>query len=45
MHALKQAVRALCVIPFATGLVDMVDGVGFSRLEGRGSQASTLTPY
>ena len=34
MHALKQAVRALCVIPFATGLVDMVDGVGLLTLGG-----------
>ena len=34
MHALKQAVRALCVIPFATGLVDMVDGVKLLTLGG-----------
>ena len=28
MHALKMAVRALCIVPFVTGVVDMLDGVG-----------------
>lgn len=39
MHALKIAVRTLCIIPFVTGVVDIVNGVGLltfagARLEG-----------
>ncbi len=39
MHALKIAVRTLCIIPFVTGVVDTVNGVGLltfagARLEG-----------
>ena len=39
VHALKVAVRALCIIPFVTGVVDVFNGVGLlilggARLEG-----------
>ena len=39
MHALKMAVRVLCIVPFVTGVVDVLDGVdllilGGARLEG-----------
>ncbi len=34
MHALKIAVRTLCVIPFVTGVIDMVDGVGLLIFAG-----------
>ena len=34
MQALKMAVRALCLIPFLTGAVDIVDGVGLLTLGG-----------
>ena len=34
MHALKIAVRTLCMIAFATGAVDSVNGVGLLTLGG-----------
>lgn len=34
MHALRMAVRALCTMPFVTGAVDIVDGVGLLALAG-----------
>ncbi len=34
MHALKMAVRTLCIIPFVTGVADIVNGVGLLTLAG-----------
>ena len=34
MQSLKVAVRALCVIPFLTGVADIVDGAGLLTLAG-----------
>ena len=34
MHALKIAVRTLCVIPFVTGVIDIVNGVGLLIFAG-----------
>lgn len=34
MQALKTAVRVFCVIPFLTGLADIVDGAGLLTLAG-----------
>lgn len=34
MHALKTAVRALCIIPFVTGATDIVNGVSLLTLGG-----------
>jgi len=32
MHALRMAVRMLCIIPFVTGGADIIDGVGLLTL-------------
>ena len=34
MHALKIAVRTLCIIAFVTGVADIVDGVGLLNFAG-----------
>ena len=34
MHALKLAVRTLCLIPFVTGAIDIVNGVGLLTFGG-----------
>ena len=34
MHALKLAVRTLCIIPFVTGAIDIVNGVGLLTFGG-----------
>lgn len=34
VHALKMAVRTLCIIPFATGIADIIDGVGLLTFAG-----------
>ena len=34
MQALKIAVRTLCIVPFFTGVADIVDGAGLLTLAG-----------
>lgn len=34
MHALRMAVRMLCIIPFVTGGADIIDGVGLLTFAG-----------
>jgi len=34
VHALKMAVRALCIIPFVTGIADIVNGLGLLTVGG-----------
>ena len=34
MHTLKIAVRALCIIPFVTGVIDIINGVGLLAFGG-----------
>jgi len=34
VQALKMAVRALCIIPFVTGIIDIVDGLGLLTVAG-----------
>ena len=44
MHALKLAVCALCVIPFATGAIDIVNGVGLLIVGGAHLQSVARDP-
>lgn len=44
MHALKIAVRTLCIIPFVTGAIDLVDGVGLLILGGAHLQGVARDP-
>ena len=44
MHALKLTVRAFCVIPFATGIADIVDGVGLLGTAGARLGAAAHDP-
>ncbi len=41
MRALKLAIRTLCIIPFATGIADMVDGVGL--LDAAGARLGSVS--
>jgi len=34
VHTLKMAVRALCIIPFVTGIADIINGVGLLTFAG-----------
>ncbi len=40
MHALTFAIRILCIIPFGTGVADMVNGVGL--LEAAGARLNAV---
>jgi hypothetical protein len=40
MHALKVAVRVLCIVAFVTGTADIVDGIGL--LAAAGAQLETV---
>jgi len=44
MHALKIAVRTLCIIPFVTGVVDIVNGVGLLTFAGARLQGVANDP-
>ena len=44
MHALKMAVRALCIIPFVTGVADIVNGVGLLTLAGAPLEGAANDP-
>ena len=44
MHALKLAVRTLCVIPFVTGFIDIVNGVGLLIFAGAYLESTANDP-
>lgn len=44
MNALKLTIRALCVIPFFTGVADVVNGVGLLSLAGARLGSSAADP-
>ena len=44
MHALKISVRALCIIPFVTGIADIINGVGLLTIGGARLEAVSNDP-
>ena len=44
MHALKLAVRTLCIVPFVTGAIDIVNGVGLLIVGGAHLQSVARDP-
>ena len=44
MRALKFAVRTLCIVPFVTGAIDIVDGVGLLTFGGAHLESAASDP-